>query len=282
MLDVLFGWPVVGVLVPVFIGIAVGVLSMNQPAFGVARAFLGLAAGLILLKTSDWLIGSGLAATARVLATVVVFSCVGLTTVEAWRWINQRQDLHARPPNPQESTVSNEKKDPLVIHVETHAANSPAVVTTGPNSPIMINPRVNPYEPVVTWDFSGGKRISSPGRSELNLGPEFGVFQRLTQLHVQQNWMLLAAEAEAQIAKTPGWLTPYLLAGIAHVNTGDRTRAIARLTFVAERAGGDPQYADASRILRELGAIEQARPDDSGTEETRRQQSGDCREGRGR
>jgi len=53
------------------------------------------------------------------------------------------------------------------------------------------------------------------------------------------------------------WLTPYLFSGIAHANLGEIKQAMERLQFVIARAGDDPNYRDASRILDSLRKIPQ-------------------------
>ena len=100
------------------------------------------------------------------------------------------------------------------------------------------------------YDFNGAKRESRPGHSGVTIGEETEVYRNMMKLQSDRNWGELLRIAEDQIQKTPGWLTPYLLSGIANANLGNKSAAIDRLAFVKEQAAGDPQYADADLILK--------------------------------
>jgi len=117
-----------------------------------------------------------------------------------------------------------------------------------------INPEVNPYAPVVTYDFNGAKRVSKSGGSdrEVTLGEACQAFQEMESLRNAQRWKPLAKLCETEIRAAPEWLTPYLYAGEAYMNLGDRKKAIERLEYVEKRAANDPQYKDATRWLEQL------------------------------
>ena len=103
------------------------------------------------------------------------------------------------------------------------------------------------------YDFNGTKRQQVPGRSVAVGGEEIGVFQQMMSLNGAKDWSGLLDLADAQILKTPNWLTPYLFSGIANLNLGNRDAGIARLEFVRAQSAGHPDYADADRILKQLG-----------------------------
>jgi hypothetical protein len=103
-----------------------------------------------------------------------------------------------------------------------------------------------------TYDFNGGHRLRTAGRVTLIVGEETQVFQHLVQMQAAHQWSELLSTSEAQIAKTPTWLTPYLFAGIADANLGRLSDAKSRLSYVVSHSGGDPEYADAQRILSQL------------------------------
>ena len=106
-----------------------------------------------------------------------------------------------------------------------------------------------------TYDFNGGHRQNmGGGRVVLNVGKETGVFQHIVSLQNEKNWSALKETCENQIKETPAWLTPYLFSGIANANLGNRAVAKERLQFVVEKAGSDPNYSDAARILSEIEA----------------------------
>ncbi len=103
------------------------------------------------------------------------------------------------------------------------------------------------------YDFNGGKRDQRPGHTGVTAGAELMVFQRLLDLQRQQHWRELVEASEAQIQKTPNWLTPYLFSGVGNMNLGNRAEAIKRLEYVKSESAGDPDYADAARLLTQLG-----------------------------
>jgi hypothetical protein len=102
------------------------------------------------------------------------------------------------------------------------------------------------------YDFNGAKRDQSPGRTISIAGAETIVFH-MVDLQSEQRWKELVETSEDQIQKTPGWLTPYLLSGIGNLNLGNRAEGVKRLKYVKDQAGGDSSYADADRILTQLG-----------------------------
>lgn len=102
------------------------------------------------------------------------------------------------------------------------------------------------------YDFNGAKREQRPGYARVTVGAETVVFQNMIKLQANQQWKALLTISEDQIRKTPDWLTPYLFSGLANANLGNTEAAIQRLTFVRDKAVGNPDYADAARILLQL------------------------------
>jgi hypothetical protein len=103
------------------------------------------------------------------------------------------------------------------------------------------------------YDFNGGKRDQRPGVTNLTVGPEVAVFQQFLDLQKNKRWGELLELAEGQIIKTPDWLTPYLFSGIANLHLGNKDAGIKRLKYVKSEGEGNPDYADAARILSQLG-----------------------------
>jgi hypothetical protein len=104
-----------------------------------------------------------------------------------------------------------------------------------------------------TYDFNGAHRKNmGGGRIDLAVGEETAVFQNMIKLQEEKKWAALREICETQISKTPNWLTPYLFSGIAYANLGDFSKAEIRLQFVVEKAGNDPHYTDASRLLQQV------------------------------
>jgi hypothetical protein len=143
-------------------------------------------------------------------------------------------------------------KTPPQIKQESHGDNSPNVATFGDNSPatVTINPEKSPYAP--TYDFNGARRTIQSGIASVGVGEEWTVFQKLVQLEKTKDWKELHDTCEDQIKKTPEWLTPYLFSGVAYVNLGERAKGIERLEYVKKKAGGNPDYAAADRLLNQL------------------------------
>lgn len=136
------------------------------------------------------------------------------------------------------------------ITATTNAPDSAAVgINTGT---VTVNPPLNPYAPIHTYDFNGARRTSEMGKQVVDAGEEINVFQNIVQLQTQKDWQRLRDVCEEQIKKTPEWLTPYLFAGVAYMNLGESTKATERLTYVKTKAGGNPAYADADQLLIKL------------------------------
>jgi hypothetical protein len=104
------------------------------------------------------------------------------------------------------------------------------------------------------YEFNGARRQRNGGRMGLILGEELAVFQTIQKLNNEHAWRELRDVCEAQIKKTPNWLTPHLYSGVANANLGDLAQAEERLQFVVGNAGSDPSYADASRLLAQIKA----------------------------
>jgi hypothetical protein len=104
----------------------------------------------------------------------------------------------------------------------------------------------------ITYDFNGVKHVQQGHRFSAVTGDEFAVFQILKELEKQGAWAEVCDVCEAQIRKTPEWLTPYLCAGVAHANLGQVEDAIRRLEHVESVAAGNADYGAATRILSEL------------------------------
>jgi hypothetical protein len=135
------------------------------------------------------------------------------------------------------------------IEATTMSPDSAAVgVNTGT---VTVNPPVNPYRPVVTYDFNGVRRESSPGQM-LADSSAVADFQKLKNVYDKKDWKTLAEMSEEQIKLRPEWLTPYLLAGIAYANLGNKQAAIKNLEFVSDKSAGIKEYSDADRILKLL------------------------------
>jgi len=179
----------------------------------------------------------------------------------------RQQDAKQEEKKPQEKEESSKKAKPKA-KVEQHSqggkspnisqqsagANSPNVVTLGDNSPatVTINPEVNPNAAVTTYDFNGVKHIQERNNSTAVVGDEMGVFQKISELQQNKDWIHLRDLCEESIHKYPQWLTPYLFSGVAFANLGDKKKAIERLEYVHQKAGGREDYKDAERLLAQL------------------------------
>ena len=105
---------------------------------------------------------------------------------------------------------------------------------------------------VVTYDFNGVKHVQQGHSFRAITGDEFEIFQEMQELERQQDWAAVRDLCEAQIEKTPEWLTPYLCAGVAYANLGQDQDAIRRLEHVEKAAADNPLYSAATRILAQL------------------------------
>jgi peptidyl-tRNA hydrolase len=109
-----------------------------------------------------------------------------------------------------------------------------------------------------TFDFNGGHRQNMGGGSTvLTVGPEAMVFQTILKLYEAKDWNSLKKTCDEQVLKTPNWLTPYLFSGIADANLGLLDEARVRFEYVISKAGNDPHYSDAARLLAEMKSATQ-------------------------
>jgi len=61
----------------------------------------------------------------------------------------------------------------------------------------------------------------------------------MSELEKAGSWSDLKSVAEAQIEKTPIWLTPYLFAGEACVQLGDKQRGLRYFEIAKQKSGGN-------------------------------------------
>jgi hypothetical protein len=126
------------------------------------------------------------------------------------------------------------KSGGINVQQTTTGNHSPIV-----NSPITINPELNPNAPIVNYDFNGVRHEQIGSRFNAIAGDELGQFQKMSELEKAGSWSDLKSVAEAQIEKTPIWLTPYLFAGEACVQLGDKQRGLRYFEIAKQKSGGN-------------------------------------------
>jgi len=94
---------------------------------------------------------------------------------------------------------------------------------------------VDPNKPIVTYDFSGVKRIRHPGGiiSDDSAGTTFDEFMNKMKA---QDWTGLAKLAEQQKTERPEWLTPYFFAGMAYGNLCQKGKALSDIEYFLKKA----------------------------------------------
>lgn len=102
------------------------------------------------------------------------------------------------------------------------------------------------------YDYRGNKREKTAGSIKLSSGPEKEVFKQMVGLEKAKDFPNLLKVCEQQIKETPEWFTPYLFRAVAYSNMGKKDEAIADLRYVVENTPGDPEYAQAERLLQQL------------------------------
>lgn len=103
-----------------------------------------------------------------------------------------------------------------------------------------------------TYDYKGTKRDIKPAGITATVGDELAVFQKMQQLEKERRWRDLVNVCTEQIQKTPTWYTPYLFRGIAYANIAELDKAIQDINVVVKNTPGDPEYAHAIDLLRQL------------------------------
>jgi hypothetical protein len=152
------------------------------------------------------------------------------------------------------------KRTPPTVIQESHGNNSPNVTTFGDNSPatVVINPKPNPYAPVVTFEYTGIRHTTTQSPNKTVADDEnTSVFYKMVSLFDTGDWKSVTDLGDLQIQKTPDWLTPYMISGLAYANMCDRQKAIELLKYVEEHKNRADQryiskYEESAQRLRQL------------------------------
>jgi hypothetical protein len=108
--------------------------------------------------------------------------------------------------------------------------------------------------PERTYSFDGGLvRVNDGSVQTATAQKPPEAFSRMQELERGEQWQALIELCTQQIALMPEWLTPQLFEGIALAKLGRRTEAVRLLEYVRDHAAGDPAYARAGALLRQLG-----------------------------
>jgi hypothetical protein len=274
--DKILSWSVVGAVIFLLLGTAIAFTTSNHPHLG--DFFYVLSGAIFLSKFLTWEDARQEAASKRriIYAIAITLTLLFLSVVIAGNHrINpsrpapasvppvsvQPQPSNSQPDN--KSGVSPEaggkKRKPekpnaqngegnVSIDQHTEGNNSPIT-----NSPITINPPVNPNAPIVTYDFGGVKHTQMGNRFEAEAGEQTTIFQELATLEKEGRWDDLRNEAESQIKAVPTWLTPYLFAAEAYANLGNKPKAIELCEYVKKQSGGNPNFdKPADGLLRKI------------------------------
>jgi hypothetical protein len=110
---------------------------------------------------------------------------------------------------------------------------------------------VNPNKPVTTYDCAG--TVSTTGRGVntgmvINMevgGPTEAAFQSMGALYNSHHYSELVTACAGQMKSAPGWLTPHLFCGLAHLAMGHMDEAKEALRHYDQRTG--PAYDGDSR-----------------------------------
>ena len=102
MWSVLVGWYTVAIVVPILVGIGIGVMSMNPPEYMVAQISFSLAAIILSTRVGWWLAfeqASQVRTSQMALFAFVIFGAIGLCWVRSVRWVSGRRTMaaHIRP-----------------------------------------------------------------------------------------------------------------------------------------------------------------------------------------
>ncbi len=102
------------------------------------------------------------------------------------------------------------------------------------------------------YSYNGAKRQTHGGNVNVVVDEEFGIFQQMLELIKAKDLPNLIKLCEKQIEKTPDWFTPYLFLGVAQADMGLKDEAIKNIRHAVDNTPGDPDYAEARKILERL------------------------------
>jgi hypothetical protein len=111
---------------------------------------------------------------------------------------------------------------------------------------------INPNAPKVTYSLNGSTRTISPQGVSLNLSPN-PASKEIEALNAARDWPALARICERTMSETPEWYTPFVFAGIAYANLGQKDKAIDLLQRADQGMAGNTDYgmlpAEVKRLL---------------------------------
>ena len=111
---------------------------------------------------------------------------------------------------------------------------------------------VNANAPKKTYLLNGGYRVISPGVFSMDGSPNPD-FQRMLDLNASKSWTALASLCEKWMKDTPDWYSPFVFAGFAYSNLGQKGTAIRLLERADAGMADNPDYGDfvseAKRLL---------------------------------
>jgi hypothetical protein len=111
---------------------------------------------------------------------------------------------------------------------------------------------VNPNAPRITYTFDGFKRTFSPGR--IGGGDDGGgeIFKQIGALEQARDWAVLSKLSESQMRERPEWITPYVAAGEAYLQLGNRAKALELLESAEKQIAGNPDYDPIQKPLAQM------------------------------
>lgn len=96
MLKMLSSWLLVGIIVPLLIGVGFSVMSMNPPAYNLAEVLLSAAALFLSAKVGWWIAygqSDGATVAYRLVLSFILFGAIGMLWVWSLAWVNTRIEL---------------------------------------------------------------------------------------------------------------------------------------------------------------------------------------------
>jgi hypothetical protein len=147
-------------------------------------------------------------------------------------------------------------KKARAINVQGSISQQGQINQVGANSQATINPDVNPYKPIITYERNGFQRITSPGKVMAGNG-EMEAFQKMNDLYGAKDWRNLIDLCESEMKKAPEWYTPYIYAGVAYGNLGQVEKAIEDLEHADKHVGDVSGYEDVRQDLTILKEIKE-------------------------
>lgn len=141
-------WTIIGIVVPVLIGVGLSMIGLNPPEFKIARGCFWVSAIMLGGMNTVWDIKTDLPAWWRILAGALIWILIGVGLPEGLRWVTRRERREVPPKTTDEKppTLATTKPETPPTLLELFKNDFPYVLkSTSDETGIRWNPKCQKY-----------------------------------------------------------------------------------------------------------------------------------------